>query len=303
MARSLHAYVKVGVVHFMAYPAAMKGERIYDTLKEIVDDPFFSAVEITHVPDPEERRRVAALLAQSGMVVGYGAQPIQLMHKLDIGAADPDRRAAALERLKAAIDEAYDLGAARFALLSGPNVPPAEQEAALERTAQALVELCAYSRARGSMPVCLETFDYDIDKRALIGPNALAARLSALVRASDPSFGLMLDLSHLPLQHETIRDGLGAARGHIVHAHAGNCILRDTAHPLYGDQHPRFGHPEGENGVPELAEYLRGLMEVGYLREGEPQVVAFEVKPAPGEDSRTVLANAKRALLQAWALV
>lgn len=303
MNKLLHSFMKVGVVHFMAYPTAMKGENVYATLKEIVDDEFFGAVEVTRVPDPAERLRVADLLAQSGLVVGYGAQPLQLMGKLDIGSADPEHRARTMGILKEAIDEAYVLGAGRFALLSGPTVPAAEQEQAVERTAQALIELCAHSRSKGNMPLCLETFDYDVDKRALIGPNALAARLSARVRAVDPTFGLMLDLSHLPLQHETIREGLQAARGQIVHAHVGNCIMRNRDHALVGDQHPRFGHPEGENGVAELTEYLRGLIEVGYLVEGEPRIVAFEVKPAPGEDTRTIVTNAKRALLQAWALV
>lgn len=302
MDKPLQAFMKVGVVHFMAYPAATKGERVLETLREIVEDAFFTAVEVTHVPDPEERQRVADLLSASGMTVGYGAQPLQLAGKLDIGAADPERRASAVAVLREAIDEAYALGASRFAVLSGPSVEPDCQEQAVARTVQSLIELCRYSRSRGNMPVCLETFDYDIDKRALIGPNALATQLSARVREAEPSFGLMLDLSHIPLQHETIGDALRAAAGHIVHAHVGNCVMRDPSHPLYGDQHPRFGHPAGENGVPELMEYLRRLIEVGYLKEGEPRVVGFEVKPTPGEETRVVLANAKRALLEAWAL-
>jgi hypothetical protein len=37
--------------------------------------------------------------------------------------------------------------------------------------------------------------------------------------------------------------------------------------PGYGDQHPRFGFPGGENGVEELAAFLRGLFEIGYLEQ------------------------------------
>lgn len=302
MNEPLQAYMRVGLVHFAAYPAAIKGEQILPTVREIAEDAFFQAVEVTRVPDPAERAAVAALLAQSGMAVGYGAQPVQIMGGLDIGSADPARRAHAVSVLKGCIDEAYELGAAWFALLSGPNVPEPEREAAIGRTVKSLVELCAHSRARGSMPICLESFDYDIDKRALVGPNSLAAQISAAVREHDAGFGLLVDLSHLPLQHESIRDGLHAARGHLVHAHVGNCILRDVGHPLYGDSHPRFGHPDGEIGIPELAEFLRTLLEIGYLVRGNPRVVAFEVKPGPGEESRTIIANAKRALLEAWAI-
>lgn len=303
MNEPLQAYMQVGIVHCMAYPQAQRGEQVLATLRELAEDEFFQAVEVTHIPDPAERRAAAQLLAQAGMVVAYAAQPVQLMNKLDIGSADPAERQRAVARLKACIDEAYELGAVRLALMSGPNVPPAEREAAIERTVASIVELCEYSRSQGGMPLCLETFDYDIDKKALIGPNALAAQVSAAVRRHAPDFGLMVDLSHLPLQHESIADGLAAVRGHLVHAHIGNCVLRDPQHPLYGDQHPRFGHPAGENGVPELTAFLRGLLEIGYLQKGQPRGVAFEVKPAPGEDSRAVVAGAKRALLAAWALV
>jgi sugar phosphate isomerase/epimerase len=113
----------------------------------------------------------------------------------------------------------------------------------------------------------------------------------------------MLDLSHFPLQHETPRDALYAARDHLVHAHMGNCMMRDPGLAGYGDQHPRFGIPGGENGVPQLAEYLRVLREIGYLNEKNPQILSFEVKPLGDETSGIVIANAKRALREAWDLV
>lgn len=113
----------------------------------------------------------------------------------------------------------------------------------------------------------------------------------------------MLDLSHLPLQHETIEHALTVAKDHLVHAHMGNCVLRDKSHPAYGDQHPRFGVPGGENDVPQVVEYLRTLIKIGYLREGNPRILSFEVKPMAGESSEVVLANAKRTLREAWELV
>ena len=35
-------------------------------------------------------------------------------------------------------------------------------------------ELCEYSKSKGNMPITLEVFDYDIDKKSLIGPVNLA---------------------------------------------------------------------------------------------------------------------------------
>jgi hypothetical protein len=74
--------------------------------------------------------------------------------------------------------------------------------------------------------------------------------------------------------------------------------------PSAGDQHPRFGLPGGENDVPQLTAFLRSLFQIGYLNEspkGDLPVVAFEVKPLPGEISEVVLANTKRVWREAWA--
>jgi sugar phosphate isomerase/epimerase len=123
--------------------------------------------------------------------------------------------------------------------------------------------------------------------------------VSERVRARVPGFGLLIDLSHLPLQGEGIREALKVSRDHLVHVHVGNCVL-DAADPLYGDQHPRFGYPGGVNGVAELREFLQGLLDVGYLRPDARATLAFEVKPVPGESSASLIAHSQRALLHAW---
>jgi sugar phosphate isomerase/epimerase len=99
--------------------------------------------------------------------------------------------------------------------------------------------------------VVVETFDQDIDKKALVGPNAEAAVLSARLRGKYKNFGLMLDLSHIPLQHETIEHALTVTKDHLVHAHMGNCVMRDKNHPAYGDQHPSSDFRQAENDVPK----------------------------------------------------
>ena len=138
-----------------------------------------------------------------------------------------------------------------------------------------------------------------IDKKSLIGSTADAVRVAARLRPSFPDFGLMIDLSHLPLQGESTRDSLVQARDYLTHIHVGNCIL-DPEHPGYGDTHPRFGVPGGENDVPELAEFLRTLFDIDYLSADIPRTVAFEVRPTDEESSELIIANAKRTLQQAW---
>jgi hypothetical protein len=83
----------------------------------------------------------------------------------------------------------------------------------------------------------------------------------------------------------------------------GNAVMHDPSFPGYGDNHPRFGYPHGENDTRELADYLRVLLDCGFLNEKDRPILSFEVKPQPGEDPDLVLAGAKRTLMDAWRLV
>ncbi len=294
----LHSYCKVGIVSFMAFPAPYAAA---DATARIASDPFFGAIEVTRVGDAEQRAKVARVLAASHMVVGYGAQPVQLSGKLDLNSFDEDKRRAAVAEVKACVDEAYEMGATRLAVLSGPDPGVAKRAAALDTLVRSLKEICAYASGKGNLGITLEVFDREIDKKALVGSTADAVAVSRAVREQFPSFGLMIDLSHLPLQAETARDSLVAAKDHLVHVHIGNCSV-EVGNPAYGDLHPRFGIAGGSNDVPEVREFLRVLLDVGYLGEGKQNVVAFEVKPMFAEETpELVIANAKRTLLEAWA--
>jgi sugar phosphate isomerase/epimerase len=297
----LHSAMKVGIVHFMAYPQAVKGEQVVETMEHIAEDDFFGAIEVTSIKDPATRAAAARLLEASGLTVGYGAQIVELNEKLDINSVDEKKRADSVARLRLAVDEARELGAKRFAVLSGPFPGEEQHSAATRALVLSLDELCDYATSTCGLPVVLEVFDRTIDKKSLIGPTAEAVALSAELRKRHPTFGLMIDLSHLPLQFETPKESLGIAAGHVVHAHIGNCVLKNPGHPLYGDLHPRFGVEGGENGIAEVTDFLRELMAIGYIGEGKQNIVAFEVKPFGAETSGAVVAQAKRTLREAWA--
>jgi sugar phosphate isomerase/epimerase len=301
---SLKKYMKLGIVHFMAYPQVLKGEGpVLETLEKTLSDDFFDVIEITTIKDSSVRQKAKQMLASSGMTVAYGGQPVQLVNKLNLNSFDTAERNRALEICKACVDEACEMGAVGVAFLSGADPGEARRKEATDILLDSLNHLCAFAANQGNIKVVLETFDRDIDKKALIGPNSEGAALSARVRQNHKNFGLMLDLSHFPLQHETPREALYAAKDHLVHAHMGNCMMQDPNIAGYGDQHPRFGISGGENGVPQLAEYLRTLLEVGYLNKKNPQILSFEVKPLGDETSGIVIANAKRALREAWDLI
>jgi len=300
MRDSLQSYMQVGIVHFMAYPQCMKGEGpIYDTLTKIVEDDFFSAVEITWIKDPAERQRVKALLATSHMTVGYGAQPCLLSQKLNLNHFDPAERKRAVDQVKACTDEAAEVGAKAIAVLSGVD-PGERRDEAMKLLIDSLHELAAYAKERG-LRFILESFDAKYDKKCLIGPHKDALAVCRALRKDFPDFGIMVDLSHLPIQEESPKKALGTLKkANIAHIHIGNSV-KQQGHPAYGDQHPRFGLPGGENDVPQLVDFLKALFEIEYLAKGRRPVVGFEVKPLPGETSGAVIASAKRTLQEAWA--
>ncbi len=291
----IHSYMKVGIVHFMAFPDAS-----LDSIKRIAEDEFFGGIEIASIPG-DARADIAKLLKASKLVVGYCTQPLQLNEKLDLNSSSPQQRELAVSRVKAAVDEAYFLGAGKLAVLSGPAPAVEEREKAKELLIESLVQICVYAKGKGSLGITLEIFDRDIDKKRLIGPTEEGVQVAKEVRRHDPSFGLMVDLSHLPLLGESAEYALKTAGDYLVHAHIGNCILKDKSHPACGDKHPPFGVAGSENDVAELTLFLKALLGIGYIGEGKQNVVAFEVKPLSGESSEITIANAKRTLMEAWA--
>ena len=300
----IQRHAKVGIVHFMAHKQTMGGEGpILETLGGLASDPYFEVVEVTTMKDDSVRKRARDILASAHMSVAFGAQPILLRNKLSLNAEDEGARRAAVDAMKKALKEAEDLGAPGIALLSGPDPGEGGRKRAVDHLVDSLGQICAEA-ARKNMQVVLETFDrVPFGKNCLVGPNSLGVEVSNRVRKSHPNFGLMLDLSHLPLQGEAPAEALPAARDHLVHAHIGNCVMRNPKHPAYGDNHPRFGCEDGENDVPEVVEFLKTLRDIGYLNPKERRILSFEVSPMEGETPEVVIANAKRVLNQAWSMV
>jgi sugar phosphate isomerase/epimerase len=294
----------VGIVHFMAFPQTMGGSGpIAETVNRIAEDPFFGAIECGPIAESGTRREVRDILKKNNMVVGFGAQPIELANKLDVNSLDDATRKAAVSKIKEGIDMAADVGASRVAILSGPHPGEDKKAAATDALVDSLDQLITYAKSKGINSFALETFDYTIDKKSLIGPHIEAAALSKRVRQKHPEFGLMIDLSHLPLQFETPSHAFKAAGDQLVHIHIGNAVMV-PGHKLYGDLHPHFGCEGGQNDVPELVAFLMCLKDLGYIGSGKKNVVAYEVRPHgyhENDNSEWVIQNAKETLEKAWA--
>jgi len=304
MQESMYKFMKVGLIHFMAYPQVIRGDGpILETLQKIAEDDFFTAVEVSWIKDEKVRNKAKKLLEVSHLTVAYGAQPRLLINNLNLNSFDEEERKKAVEEIKAGVREAYEIGAKSLAFLSGKDPGEGERDQASKLLISSINEICEYAKSKGNLGITLEVFDREIDKKCLIGPAKDARMVAEEVRKEFDNFGLMVDLSHLPLLKETPRQAIMPVKDYLVHAHMGNCILKDKEHPGYGDQHPRFGIKSGENDVKELTEYLKVLLDIGFLNPQNPPIVSFEVKPLADESSEVVIANAKRVLREAWTRV
>jgi sugar phosphate isomerase/epimerase len=304
MDKHWNSYCTMSIVHFMAYPQCLRGDGpIAETVAKLAEDPFFGGVEIGWIKDPAERATVRQIVEAAHIKVGYAGQSALLVQQLNLNSLDVAERKRAVDQVKSCIDEAEELGSQRVAFLTGKDPGDADRPAALEALLDSTRELCRYGSARGIALTC-EVFDRTIDKKCLIGPSDYAAAYAREMRRDYPEFGLMYDLSHMPLLFEGARQALSELRDVLVHIHVGNAVVMPGV-PGYGDLHPRFGWPGGSNDVPELAEFVRTLFEIGYLKEGsERPWVGFEVKPqGPGETSELIIAGTKRVWQDAWSRV
>lgn len=302
MDRPMEAYFHLGLVHFMAFPGLAGGEGPWEeTVRQVALDSFFTGLEITHIADAATRDRVRDLLRLAGLTVGFGAHPIILGEKLDLNALDESVRQAAVARLLPLIEEALHMGAKSFVVLSGRDPGDELRPRAVEALVKSLGRLCAHSRAVGGPMVVAELFDRAVDKCCLLGPAELGRAVAQAVRSDHPNFGLMVDLSHIPLLGESPAQALIPVKDYLAAIHLGNAVV-DVDCAGHGDNHPIFGSPGSLNDLPQMVEFLRTLVEIGFLNGQRRPLVSFEIKPLPGQDPLVVIANAKRMLAQAWAL-
>ena len=294
MRESIHKFFRIGTIQWMSYPKSAP----LDSLLAIARDDYFDAIELKGFG--ADNAAAKAILDQSHLHVCYGAQPRLLGPKLNPNDLDEAARKQAEKTLLEAVDEAEYLGAGGIAFLAGKWEESTQEQsyAQLLKTTRAV---CDYAAGK-NMNVELEVFDFDMDKAALIGPAPLAARFAADMRTTHHNFGLLVDLSHFPTTYETSRFVIRTLRPYITHLHFGNAVVKPGCDG-YGDLHPRMGYPNSANDTSELLDFLRVLKDEGFFNAEHPYVLSMEVTLRPGEDEGIVLANTKRVLNRAWALL
>lgn len=287
----------------MAYPEMQSGEgNFVSTIHQLADLNFFSALEMGTINSPKERAAVLQAARERNFKLAVGAQPLILGNNLNLNALDQQTRQLARTKIIEGIDQAAEIGAESFVILSGKDPGDAQRNQAyefLEESIQGLAEhACQYA-----IRIVLEIFDRSVDKKALVGPSVEAAPLARKIKLSYPAFGLLYDMGHMPLLNETPALALQVLQGHLAEVHLGNCVLRPGA-VAYGDKHPRFGFDGGVNSTPELVSFLEALLATGYLKENQTSEdlpwVGFEMRPHGTETTALILENIMETWKNAW---
>lgn len=302
---SLYNNMKVGIVHFKAFPQVVGGQGpIIETMRKLVEDDFWTAIEVGMVKDVKIRNEARKLLEISHMEVCYATQPKVLSNKLNLNSFDKKERNQAISSVKSAIDEAYDLGATRVRLISGKDPGDERREEAKDILVDSISELIEYGNEQGKLYYTLKIFDRDIDKCSLIGHFKDAADVGAELSKRFDNFGLLSDLSHFPLLREDPKDSIALIEKFPLDFHIGNCVMRERRHPLYGDLQPRFGVPGGELDTEDVIAYFQLLKDKKLIGPEKKPVVSAEVRPLLAEEySEAIIANTKRVIKEAWAAV
>lgn len=296
MKDSIHKYFQVGTIQWMSHPK----REVIDSIRAIANDDYFDAIEVCRFKDDETRAEAKKILDQSHLKVCYGAQPRLLGPKLNPNDIDEEGRKKAEATLIEAVDEAEYLGAKGIAFLAG-KWQQETKELAYDQLLKTTRAVCDYA-AKKRMMVELEVFDFDMDKAVLIGPAPYAAKFAADMRTTNNNFGLMVDLSHFPTTYETTQFVVRTLRPYITHFHIGNAVVEKGCE-AYGDQHPRFGFPGSANDVEQLLDFFKVIKEEGFFNAKDPYVLSLEVKPWGDEEEDLILANTKRVINRAWALL
>jgi sugar phosphate isomerase/epimerase len=296
MRDSIHKYFQVGTIQWMSHP----NYGVLDSIKKIACDDFFDALEVCNFTDDETREQAKKMLEESHLKVCYGAQPRLLGPKLNPNDIDEEGRKKAEVTLIEAVDEAEYLGAKGIAFLAG-KWKQATRNQAYEQLLKTTRAVCSYASAKG-MIVELEVFDFDMDKATLIGPAPYAAQFAADMRVTHNNFGLLVDLSHFPTTYETSKFVIQILRPYITHFHIGNAVIK-KGYKAYGDLHPRFGFANSANDVSQLLDFFTVLKKEGFFNAQSPYVLSIEVKPWGDENAEIIIANTKRVINRAWALL
>ncbi|MGN1189491.1 MAG: sugar phosphate isomerase/epimerase family protein [Candidatus Ornithospirochaeta sp.] len=190
----------------------------------------------------EKTNEMKSVMGDHGIKnVVYPIAGVQKMEGFSLCNLDEKKRMDAVSLLFKAFETAATIGAEKVLITSGRDVAIEDRPKALEQFMKSMELLLP---AAESFDVVLETGDRNVDAYQLIGPTDLGMEVASEIRRSHKNFYLTLDTSHIAQLGENVEESIDKALCLSNHVHLASCILT-PGHPLYGDKHPFFSHPDG----------------------------------------------------------
>ncbi|MBQ8525817.1 MAG: sugar phosphate isomerase/epimerase [Clostridia bacterium] len=265
-----------GINHMFLYPEAMVNRKVHtDTLKKLAESPGFDALDMW-VWRGDASKEEIRILRDSGKIINYNIGDRFGEEIAFPSSADKAQRERAYSLMMREIGYALELGSKKIIFGSGPDVPE-DRNSAKERYFELI------SRVMNQLPddveLSFEPTDRDTDKYFLFGPlDETVEFIRQMQKSVNPNIGLLLDMCHIPLIHETIDSAVSKGIDVLNHIHLGNCVIKNKQNPFYGDKHPPFGYADSEYTEDDCLNFIGTLRKAGYF-DKQNTTVSFEMRP------------------------
>ncbi len=263
-------------------------------------EAFFEAFQTVDVPEPAERRQIAAAFRGTALPLTYCIGRLLNESGLNLSDLSEPGRLKAVDSVRPWLDDAREAGARRVLLLSGRA--PADEEArqeALVQLERSLFSICRQAQEPPALQVVIEPLDVRAHKKSTLGFTQEAMRLVCSL-PPDCGLGLCLDTSHLLLNEEDPVSALRLAHQLVRELHFCNCVS-DRGHPLFGDLHLPFGSP-GRIGVTDVASLMKVALEVGFFSKQNRPSIYCEILTRE-RDSMDTMRDCRNILEEAWRII
>ena len=268
----------LGVNHQFLYPKAIVDASDHtETLKKAVELEDISALDCWTWRGQRSREEIS-ILRSSNKIINYNIGDRAGEKPTFPCSPDKADRVYAYDTIMREVEYALAIGSKKIVFASGPDLPE-DREGAKERLGELIVTISR--QIPRDVVLALEPTDRDIDKHFLLGPLDETVAFIKRWRRYAPTLGLLLDMCHVPLMHETLESAMEKVDDTLVHVHLGNCMIKDSNDPFYGDKHIPWGYDGAEYGEEEGEKFLLMLKKYGYF-DKNGATVSFEMRPYDG---------------------
>ncbi len=292
--------VILGINHMFLYPPSITDVDAHTaTLRELASNETMDALDCwVWAPHAKEE---LSILKNCGKHINYnigdryGDVPVFPATK------DAAERRYAMDTLRRETEFAVECNAKKIIFGSGKDVPEDRKEAQ-KRFAEFVMDWMQYIPK--DVILTLEPTDRDVDKYFLYGDLQETCDCVQTIRdAGFSNMGILLDMGHIPIMHETLESAVQTSAAYLDHIHLGNCVIKNPDSPFYGDKHPRWGETDGEYDETDGARMLALLKKAGYLSRGGAQTISFEMRTLEGMTEAQTQTHLRNWFTETYALL